>query len=111
MDVTQAFASSNVPFSKLDGESPLRKLFEKYMLVDGQKPRLVDPINFRGTWLQKLHAQGTEKLCSLFRKGDWYFVVGADEKADPRSSNDYIVGVQVELRLLFFFPTIPSHRC
>ena len=93
-DVTRAFAASNVPFSKLQNGSPTRKLFEKYMLVDGEKPRLVDPINFRGTWLQNLMKEGTEKLATVFRKGDWFVVVGAGEKADPRPSNDCIVGVQ-----------------
>lgn len=87
----------------------MRKLFEKYMLVDGEVPHLVDPINFRGTWLPKLLNEGTRKLSDIFRNGDWYVAIGADEKADPRPSNDYIVSVEVST--FMFVNVFLFHKC
>lgn len=95
MEVTSAFAASNVPMSKLEKGSPLRQLLEKYMVVDGEKPRLVDPINLRGTWLPKVLKEGVRKLSDILREDRWFIAIGADETADPRSSNDYIVTVEV----------------
>ncbi len=59
-DVVKAFAGSNVPLSKLEPDSPLRKLFEKYMTVNGESlgTLLVHPNNLRGTHLPKVLSEG-----------------------------------------------------
>ena len=67
-DVVRAFATSNVPLSKLDKDGPVRKLFDKYMAVEGQQGQqvpMVDPNNLRGTWLKKVWTEGTRKLANL----------------------------------------------
>lgn len=94
-DLTRAFASSNVPLSKLAKDAPMRKLFEKYMVLDGGKVVIVDPINLRGTWLPKVWKEGVRKLGDLIRDGEWFVAICADETDDPRSDNDFIVTVDV----------------
>lgn len=109
-DVVRAFASSNVPISKLAMGSPMRQLFDKYMKVDGEAPSLtmVDPNNLRGTWLPKVHGEGLslcQDLCLLIscqeqrncKTSSYYVAIGTDETDDSRPSNDYIMTVEIML--------------
>ena len=114
-DVVRAFASSNIPLSKLAPGSPMRQLFEKYMKVDGESPSLalVDPNNLRKTWVSKVHEEGVslrgffftfpclfpevKKLKRIIEDGSWFVCLSADETDDPRSCNEYIVTVDCTL--------------
>ena len=100
-DIVRSFSASNIPLSKLNKDGLLRKLFDKYMVLDGEKVAVVDPKNLRGTWLGKIWQEGIRKLSDLIRDGDWFVVLGTDETNDPGSNNDYIVTINVRPNLVF----------
>lgn len=128
-DITRAFAACNVPLSKLDKGSPMRALFEKYMVLEGQKidAILVDPSNLRGTWLPKvihvtllvfktffsfqIYAEGLRKLQDKIRDGAYFVSLSTDETDDPRSTNDYIVAVEITLIPKIVDQEIPCKVC
>lgn len=77
----------------------MRQLFDKYMTVNGQPAGnlIVHPNNLRGTYLPKVLADGVRRLGDMFRERKHYICVVADETDDPRTSNDFVVSVDVSL--------------